>query len=91
MNEKLSISLPTEMVAVIQQQVDAGRYASTSEMLREAMHAWVRDEQEHSERIAAIRAEIAEAIADPRPLLTSAEVEARLDALAERYRDRDQS
>jgi antitoxin ParD1/3/4 len=87
MNEKLSISLPAEMVAVIKQQVEAGRFASSSEMLRDAVRAWMRDEEEHNERIAAIRAGIARSLADPRPLLTSAEVDARLDALAARYRD----
>ncbi len=89
MNEKLSITLPTEMVAVIKQQVETGRYASTSEMLRAAMRTWMREEDEHAERIAQIRAGIARSIADPRPLLTPAEVEARLDALAARYGDRD--
>jgi antitoxin ParD1/3/4 len=89
MNEKLSITLPAEMVAVIKEQVEAGRYASTSDMLRAAMRRWMRDEDEHAKRIAEIRAEIGEAIADPRPLLTPAEVEARLDALAARYGDRD--
>ena len=88
MNEKLSITLPAEMVAVIKQQVEAGRYASTSEMLGAAMRTWMREEDEHAERIAGIRAGIARSIADPRPLLTPAEVEARLDALAARYGDR---
>ena len=37
MNAQLSITLPAEMVAVIKQQVEAGRYASTSDMLRAAM------------------------------------------------------
>jgi antitoxin ParD1/3/4 len=82
MNEKLSITLPAEMVAVIKQQVEIGRYGSTSEMLRAAMKRWMREEEEHAERIAAIRAEIAEAIADPRPSLTAAEVTERLDARA---------
>ena len=89
MNEKLSITLPAEMVAVIKQQVETGRYASTSEMLRAAMQTWMREEDEHAERIEQIRAGIARSIADPRPLLTSAEVEARLDALVARYGDRD--
>lgn len=87
MNEKLSITLPTEMVAVIKQQVEAGRYASNSEMLRAAMRTWMREEDEHAERIAEIRDGIARSLADTRPLLTSAEVDARLDALAERYPD----
>jgi antitoxin ParD1/3/4 len=88
MNEKLSITLPTEMVAVIKQQVDAGRYASTSDVLRAAMSRWMRDEEDHAERIAAIRAEIAESIADPRPSLTAAEVRERLDARARRAAER---
>jgi antitoxin ParD1/3/4 len=88
MNEQLSITLPAEMVEVIREQVEAGRYASTSDMLRAAMKRWIRDEEEHAERIADIRAGVARSLADTRPLLTSAEVDARLDALAERYRDR---
>ncbi len=88
MNEQLSITLPAEMVAVIKEQVEAGRYASTSDMLRAAMKRWMRDEEEHADRIAEIRAEIAEAIADPRPSLTPDEVKERLDARARRAADR---
>ncbi len=88
MNEQLSITLPAEMVAVIKEQVEAGRYASTSDMLRAAMKRWMRDEEEHADRIAEIRAEIAESIADPRPSLTPDEVKERLDARARRAADR---
>ncbi len=88
MNEKLSISLPAEMVAVIKQQVEAGNYASTSEVLRAAMRTWMREESEHAERIAAIRAGVAESLADPRPMLTAAEVSERLDARARRAAER---
>jgi antitoxin ParD1/3/4 len=88
MNEQLSITLPAEMVAIIKEQVEAGRYASTSDMLRAAMKRWMRDEEEHADRIAQIRAEIAESIADPRPSLTPDEVKERLDARARRAADR---
>ena len=67
MSEKLSITLPAEMVAAIKQNVDSGRFASTSEVLREAMRLWLRDEEEHSERLAAIRARISRSLDDPRP------------------------
>lgn len=42
--EKLSITLPTEMVNVIKAEVEAGTFASTSEALREAMRVWMRRE-----------------------------------------------
>ena len=58
MNEKLSITLPSEMVAAIKSRVDAGAYASTSEVLRAAMRVWLREEAEYEERIAAIRARV---------------------------------
>ncbi|WP_349644471.1 ribbon-helix-helix domain-containing protein [Rhizobium calliandrae] len=37
MNEKLSVTLPSEMVAAIKSRVDAGAYASTRKVLRAAM------------------------------------------------------
>lgn len=67
MSEKLSITLPAEMVAAIKKQVDSGRYASTSEVLRDAMRAWMLDEEEHAERLASIRARITRSLDDPRP------------------------
>ena len=44
--EKLSITLPSEMVMAIKTRVEAGSYASTSEVLREAMRLWLRQEEE---------------------------------------------
>ncbi|OEO30264.1 CopG family transcriptional regulator [Devosia insulae DS-56] len=84
MSEKLSITLPAEMVALIKQQVEAGHYASTSEVLRVAMRAWMRDEEEHAERLTAIRARISRSLADPRPAVSSADVFDRLEAQARR-------
>ena len=37
MAEKLSITLPAEMVSIIKARVQSGSYASTSEVLREAV------------------------------------------------------
>ena len=67
MAEKLSITLPADMVAKIKAQVGSGRYASTSEFLRDAMRTWMRHEEEHEERMAAIRARVQRSIDDPRP------------------------
>jgi antitoxin ParD1/3/4 len=79
--EKLSITLPTEMVNVIKAEVEAGTFASTSEVLREAMRVWMRREEEHKERIAAIRARVQASLDDPRPSLTGEEIDEWLESL----------
>jgi antitoxin ParD1/3/4 len=84
--EKLSITLPTEMVDVINAEIDAGAFASTSEVIRAAMRAWMRQEEEHKERIAEIRARVQESLDDPRPRLSSQEMRAAIDALYEKHR-----
>lgn len=85
MVEKLSITLPTDMVHAIKDKVGAGHYASTSEVLREAMRTWLRQEEEHEIRIAAIQARIARSLNDARPSLSSDEVQGRLDALYDEH------
>jgi antitoxin ParD1/3/4 len=86
MNEKLSITLPTEMVNLIKTRVEAGDYASTSEVLRAAMRVWMRQEEEHQERIASIRARVKTSLDDPRPNLTGEEVKAKLSDFFEKQR-----
>lgn len=43
--EKLSITLPAEMVRVIRDKVDSGAYSSNSEVIREALRGWMEREQ----------------------------------------------
>ncbi|MEK6746515.1 MAG: type II toxin-antitoxin system ParD family antitoxin [Rickettsiales bacterium] len=43
--EKLSITLPAEMVKVIRDKVVSGAYSSNSEVIREAMRGWLEREQ----------------------------------------------
>jgi antitoxin ParD1/3/4 len=38
--EKISIALPPEMLAVVRQAVDTGEYASSSEVVRDALRDW---------------------------------------------------
>jgi antitoxin ParD1/3/4 len=38
--EKISVALPSEMVAVLRAAVDSGEYSSASEVIREALRAW---------------------------------------------------
>ncbi len=56
--EKLSITLPVEMVRVIRERVSSGDYGSTSEVVREAMRAWLQRER----RLAALDAAIARGV-----------------------------
>lgn len=58
--EKLSITLPAEMVKVIREKVTQGSYASNSEVIREALRGWM----ERENRLVALDAAIAQGIAD---------------------------
>lgn len=43
--EKLSITLPSDMVRAIRAKVQGGDYASDSEVIREAMRGWMERER----------------------------------------------
>lgn len=58
--EKLSITLPAEMVRLIREKVDSGGYASNSEVIREAVRGWM----ERETRLAELDAAIARGLAD---------------------------
>ncbi len=58
--EKLSISLPAEMVRVIRAKVDGGTYGSNSEVIREALRGWM----ERESALTALDAAIARGIDD---------------------------
>ncbi|GAJ29626.1 type II toxin-antitoxin system ParD family antitoxin [Acidomonas methanolica] len=40
--ERMTITVPSEMAAILRQSVDGGEYASTSEVVREALREWMR-------------------------------------------------
>lgn len=77
--ERLSITLPVEMARMIRERVEAGRYASNSEVIRDAMRVWQEKEQLHAERLAAVRAKVADADSDPRPSIAAPNVEKHFD------------
>lgn len=58
--EKLSITLPAEMVRIIRAKVDSGSYGSNSEVIREAMRGWMDQER----RLAALDAAIEQGLAE---------------------------
>lgn len=73
--ERLSITLPREMAQTIRSAVNDGGYASNSEVIREALRLWQDANATRQDRMAQLRAAIAEADADPRPSLTEDEVD----------------
>ncbi len=79
--EKISITMTPEMLRSIRESVDAGEYASTSEVIRHAMRLWQRDRDEHAERMSAIRARIRKSLDDPRPRLSEDEADAAIEAM----------
>jgi antitoxin ParD1/3/4 len=58
--EKFSVTLPGEMARVIHERVSSGNYGSVSEVIRDAMRAWLQRER----RLAALDAALARGIAE---------------------------
>jgi len=53
--ERITITLPPDMLASIKKEVRSGSYGSVSELIREAMRMWQKREEEHKARISLIR------------------------------------
>ncbi len=58
--EKLSITLPKEMVCIIRDKVSSGIYGSNSEVIRVALRGWMEQEQ----RLKLLDSSIAQGLAD---------------------------
>lgn len=58
--ERITVTMPAEMVAKLRAAVEEGSYATSSEIVREAVRAWVGKEDRRQAEIARIRALIAE-------------------------------
>jgi antitoxin ParD1/3/4 len=53
--EKISIALPPEMAAQVRRAVEAGEYASSSEVVRDALRDWTQKRQLQQNGIAELR------------------------------------
>lgn len=53
--EKISIALTPDLAAAVQEAVESGGYASTSEVIREALRDWREKRRLHEEQINEIR------------------------------------
>ncbi|MEM7488128.1 MAG: type II toxin-antitoxin system ParD family antitoxin [Pseudomonadota bacterium] len=77
--ERMTITMPAEMAETLRQTVETGEYASTSEVVREALREWTRardaERRELDELRAAIRAGL-----DSGPGIPAEEVFAELRA-----------
>jgi len=89
--EKLSITVTAAQARLIREKVEQGTFGSASEVIRAALRAFEREEEEHAERIASIKARIKASMDDPRPGIPMEEVfgklKERLNFLAEQEGD----
>lgn len=53
--ERMTITVPAEMAAVLRQTVAGGEYASTSEVVREALRDWTRRRDAERRELEALR------------------------------------
>ncbi len=78
--EKLSITLPRDLAEMIRRKVEAGAYASNSELVRDALRLWQEREDLKERKLAWLRAKLDESLNDPNPSLDAEEVFAELEA-----------
>ena len=62
--ERMTITLPLAMAAIIKGAVEEGDYASSSEVIREALRDWKLKRELRIHRIAELKAEIDRGLAD---------------------------
>lgn len=62
--ERMTITLPSDMAAVVKDAVAGGDYASSSEVVREALRDWKTKRTLQLQELAALQAEIDRGLAD---------------------------
>jgi antitoxin ParD1/3/4 len=62
--ERLTITLPADMAGLVKGAVNEGGYASTSEVIRDALREWKMKRDLHVGQLAALRADIDRGLAD---------------------------
>jgi antitoxin ParD1/3/4 len=85
--EKISIALPREMVAQLRQAVETGEYASSSEVVRDALRDWTHKRQLQQNGIAELRNLWQQARADKTPGVPADEVLDRLERMYQAMTD----
>lgn len=80
--EKISIALPSEMLTLVHDAVDTGEYASTSEVVRDALREWTIRRRSRQQGIADLRKMWGKAVKDKTPGVPA---DAVLDRLERKY------
>jgi antitoxin ParD1/3/4 len=62
--ERLTITLPAEMAAVVRSAVDGGDYASSSEVVREALREWKMKRMLQLQELVMLKADIDKGLSD---------------------------
>jgi antitoxin ParD1/3/4 len=62
--ERLTITLPADMAGLVKRAVDDGDYASSSEVIREALRDWKLKRELRLRRLAELKADIDRGLAD---------------------------
>jgi len=62
--ERVTVTMPTDMTAVIRQAVDEGPYASASEVIGEALREWTTRRHPMPGTLASLKADINKGLAD---------------------------
>jgi antitoxin ParD1/3/4 len=81
--EKISIALPQEMLTLVRDAVNAGEYASSSEVVREALREWSHRRAWRQPDLHDLRKAWREALADSDSAASADDV---LDRLEKKYR-----
>ncbi|MDX8440736.1 type II toxin-antitoxin system ParD family antitoxin [Mesorhizobium australafricanum] len=90
--EKISVTVTPAMARMIRERVEDGSYGSASEVIRAALRAFQREEEEHAERMASIRARVKASIEDKRPAVPLDEAIDRVKSrISQMTRDSDDS
>jgi antitoxin ParD1/3/4 len=80
--EKISIALPPEMVSMVRDAVATGEYASSSEVIRDALRDWTHKRTLRQQGVAELRELWQEALHNKTPGVTADDV---LDRLERKY------
>lgn len=62
--ERLTITLPADMAAIVKTAVEGGEYASSSEVVREALRDWKLKHALQFQELASLRADIDRGLTD---------------------------
>jgi antitoxin ParD1/3/4 len=62
--ERLTVTMPTEMLAVVKAAVNDGDYASSSEVIREALRDWKMKRAVQLQEFVALKEDIQQGLAD---------------------------